>query len=544
MARASYAFDLLLPSIVDIDHFRARATARTSAAAQRSYGKRSGKGGDPVADPSVVWLEMAGDWLTVRDLRTGTRGMRRAGERYLPKYPRESIPEYRRRLETSFLNELFTDTLDEMVSKPFSKALSFEGDAIPEWIEALNENVDGAGTTIHEFAKNLMTEGLCWGISHVAVDAVNMPEFIPAEPIRKDFEGATPRMRLVPGPNMLSWTRANEPARPINEVRFYERVVDAQEITELLHVWTPTSMTEYSRDFLADAFKNPLQSTHQIGQLPIATFYTRRTGEFTASPPFMDVAWLNVDHWQSYSDQRQVLHTARIPLLFRRGFSREEIKEGPVVVGARRIHSTSNATADMHYVEISGESMAQGDIHLRGLIEAAREKGSKPLTDRGPITATGEVRADSKATCDLQAWCEALERTLLQAYRLAWRAVPGLDPIPDDFRPRVFSDFDLRDRSTADLAGLAADRLRGDISRKAYLKECKRRGRLPEDYDIEADKVELDKEAADGFDHEIEHADAMAELGTASAAQPEAPTDETAPEPPKAKPKAKAKGKK
>jgi hypothetical protein len=496
--RASYLYDLLHPGLVNVDRF--------IALAQGTGKKKFDK--ERLELPSVAWQEMAQDWQVVRDILGGTRGMRMARERWLPKFARESSIEYQHRLETSFLVDMLGDTIDEMISKPFSKGLSFVGD-LPEWVEELNEDVDGEGTSIHEFAKNLLKDALTWGKSHIAVDAIGFPEKLPDEPQVRDFEGVRPRMRMVQGPNMLSWRRAPVRGRPINEVRFYERVIDATEITELLHIWTDTTMAESERDFQNDTFGDPVARTNPIKALPIVTLYANRTAEFMGAPPFMDIAWLNVDHWQSYSDQRQNLHLARIPLLFRKGFSSEEVKKGPVVVGSRRVHSTNNPNADMRYVEVSGAAMAQGDIHLKGLQDAAREKGAKPLYARGPVTATGEYRADQKATSDLQAWCEALERALEYAYVLAQRAKPGLEELPADFKVRVFTEFDLRERGSVEMATIDAARTRRDISRKAWVGEAKRRSFLPEDFDEEADKVELDKEAAEGMGEDDEGNDGV-----------------------------------
>jgi hypothetical protein len=490
VSTSNYVYDLLHPDLVDILAFR-KATSPTG------LGRSTATAGDQIAEPSIAWQEMSDDWLVIRDLLGGTRGMRLARERYLPKFPREKPSEYQHRLDTSFLIDMLDATIDEMVAKPFSKAVSFKG-TVPEWVEELNKNVDGRGTTIHEYAKNLLTDAARWGKSHLAVDAVGMPAALPETPQVRDYEGVRPRMRLIPGPNVLHWRTE---AGVVYSARWYEREVDGSAIIESMHVWDGQTFKTYRRNYTAARFEEAqdLQRPNLAGELTIVPFYTKKTGEFCSKPPFMDLAWVNVDHWQSYSDQRQILQTARVPMLFKKGFRAEEIDSGPQVIGSRRIHSTTEVNADMRYVEPSGTAMNEGREHLKMLADAAREKGSKPMQERGPVTATGEVRADSKATCDLQAWCEALERVLRRAYEMCVLSVPSLEPLPEDFQVRIHTEFDLRDRSAQDLAGLRSDRARRDISREAYISEAKRRGLLPEDFDMEADKVLLDQEAADGM---------------------------------------------
>ncbi len=508
-----YLHDTLNPGLVNV--------GQIYNAASRGWTGRS----SAVEAPSIAWQDQAQEWLVCSDLKGETLGMRRAAERHLPRFKNETREEYTKRIDTSFDQGLLPDTIDEMVSKPFSKAISFEGE-VPEWIEELNEDVDGMGTTIHEFAKNFLEDAFWWGKSHLAVDAIGMPESLPPSPQIRDFDGSRPRMRVVPGPNMLGWKRSQDKGRPIAQIRFYERVVDDQEVIELIHVWDAATTTVYRRDtsvatFVQGAFKpESAPKTHSIGSLPIVTLYTKRTGEFTARPPFMDIAWIAVDHWQSYSDQRQILHTARVPLLFRKGFTADEVRKG-FVAGGRRVQSTTNADADLRYVEPGGKAMELGAEHLKSLQDSAREKGAKPLYARGPITATGEYRADSKATCALQAICEALERALLDGYRLAQKARPGLDGLPDDFRPRVFSDFDLSDRSAAMMSALDRARTRHDISRPAWIEAAKRVAYLPENFDSDADKLLIEKEISEG-DERMAERDAAAEEREPGDAKPAA----------------------
>lgn len=510
---AAQQTDLLYPDLVNLDQMIAAA----NAAGRDRLGKFApGANSDRVDQPSIAWQTMAEEWRLVRDLGGGTAGMRLARTRWLPPFPKEKDLEYNHRIENSFLDEMFSDIVDETTAKPFSKAVSFAG-TVPDWVNEFAKDVDGEGTTIHEFAKNHFRDALKWGKSHVAVDVIGEPDQLPDQPLQRDFEGARPRWRMIPGPNLLSWPRSSDRGRPVREVRFFERVIDASEVIELMHVWTTDSMAEHERSGQGNgqgvAFEaNPTRRVgHRMGSIPFLTFYTKKTAEMMAKPPFMDVAWINVDHWQSYSDQRQILHTARVPLLFRKGFTKEEIDKGPVVVGARRLYSTTNKDAEMRYVEVSGAAMEEGYKHLQSLKEDAKEKGSKPVKQKVQVTAIGEIGADMKSSCDLQSWCEEDERVLLAAIKLTQKSVPGLEELPEDFRLRIFSDFDLRDRSADEMNGLRVDRGRGDVSRKTLWKESMRRGSLPEDFDMEEEEAELQKEVDKGMEQDAAAAAAMAE---------------------------------
>lgn len=495
----TYIYDLLHPSLVNIERLMgADAITKMRGSPER---------------PSVAWQEMAQEWIVLRDLRGGTRGMRLSRTRNLPMFPKERQQDYNWRVDNSFLLDMVGDTIDEMVSKPFSKGITFKcdkGEKIPQWVEDLNLDFDGQGTSVHDFAKNAMLEALWWGIVHFAVDASNLPDELPSVARIKDFKDARPRVRLVPGPNMLSWSREKTLGRPIREVRFYERVVDDHDITELLHVWDKETLVEMRRDYQAEKFVPSSSSPNRAGKLPVVTFYAKKTGEFTAAPPFMDIAELNVDHWQRYSDFRSILHMASVPFLHRRGISKEEAQRNPVTLGVSRVQNTTNPQSDIRWVEIGGQSIAVSKDSLQALVDAAREKGAKPLFARGPVTATGEYRADEKATSDLQAWCRAEERALTDVYTLAQKSKPGLEPLPAGFKVCIHTEFDLRDRSADALAGLRQDQARGLISSYALVSEIVRRGVLPEDFDMKADAVLAAKEKADQMQQEIAMVEATA----------------------------------
>ena len=52
-----------------------------------------------------------------------------------------------------------------------------------------------------------------------------------------------------------------------------------------------------------------------VDYIPLVTLYTQRDGHMVGRPPLMDLAHLNVAHWQSASDQQNILKVARFPML-------------------------------------------------------------------------------------------------------------------------------------------------------------------------------------------------------------------------------------
>ena len=68
-----------------------------------------------------------------------------------------------------------------------------------------------------------------------------------------------------------------------------------------------------------------------------------------ARPPLLDLAWLNLAHWQSSSDQRHILHIARVPILFARGM---DTAESQIDIGPNRIIMQKTARRILNLLNI------------------------------------------------------------------------------------------------------------------------------------------------------------------------------------------------
>src|SRR6202012_5493868 len=87
-----------------------------------------------------------------------------------------------------------------------------------------------------------------------------------------------------------------------------------------------------------------------IDVIPFVPVYGFRKDFMIGAPPMIELAYMNVEHWQSKSDQQTILHVARVPILFGK-----DIGDSPVAVGAGAMISASSKDADIKYVEHSGK---------------------------------------------------------------------------------------------------------------------------------------------------------------------------------------------
>lgn len=209
----------------------------------------------------------------------------------------------------------------------------------------------------------------------------------------------------------------------------------------------------------------------------------------TGKPPLLDLAHLNVTHWQSTSDQRHILTVARFPILACEGASEED--GDTITIGPNKI---LYGQGKFHYIEHTGASIEAGRNDLKDLEEKMAGYGAEFLKQRpGTATATARALDSAEASSDLAQMVGVFQDAIAQCLDITadWmRLTEGGGTID------LNKDFGLTEEDTAKLAAVEKARERRDISRKAYLNVLKLSGALPEDYDADADWADIQEELA------------------------------------------------
>ncbi|WP_170940467.1 hypothetical protein [Pseudoalteromonas sp. NBT06-2] len=123
------------------------------------------------------------DRLLMRTIRKGTKGMREAGEQFLPRSMAEQPYEtehgkydpYQARLKRSVFANFTKDAIKKLCAKPFSTTMTAETKskrkAATDLMEQIKTNIDGSGTSLHNLFRKIKIEGAWNGICHGFVDA-------------------------------------------------------------------------------------------------------------------------------------------------------------------------------------------------------------------------------------------------------------------------------------------------------------------------------------------------------------------------------------
>ncbi len=457
-----------------------------------------------VATPVDAYIKASEPWQLIQDLLGGTTAMRSAGRKWLPLAEGESATVYQARLNRTVLFAALEEAIDGVVSRPFSRNVVIRG-TLPDEITALLENFDGSGTPVAEFAARLFRSAVTYGIAHVLVDFP--PRDMSVTLSKADTKARRPYATIVSAPNLIGWRLERNRASgelDLQQIRITETAtVDdgmfGTKSVDRIRVWNAPvgdSLGAWAVwERAADDWILIDSGEHTFDGIPLSTLYIDKRGDFVAAPVFERIAWLNLNHWQSTSEQRNILHYARVPFLFRSGFSEDELNR-EIRIGSQESLGSSNPDANVQWIEHKGKSIDAGEVDLEKIENRMTQLAMQPfvLKRTGRVTATEKVIEQSHMESSVQRWIRATEQMLLDVLK-NMAAFLNVE-IPDDVSVNIFNEFGISVRSTEDARIIDTARIRGDIDHRTWTDEMRRRGILSEDITSETIIARLEDEPA------------------------------------------------
>lgn len=423
---------------------------------------------------SLAVEEIAGEWPLIGALMGGTTAMRAAGKQYLPQWPNEPDDPYKARLSTATLFPAFARTVDVLAAKPFSHPVTVSDDTPARVLEWCGD-IDLQGRDLHAFAGALFRSGMAYGIAGILVDYPQVGGIRTAAEERA--AGVRPYFVEIAARCILGWrsSRING-AEVLTQLRFIEAVYEpdgpfAEKEIEQVRVLTPGAWQTWRRDESAttdDKWRLHAEGLTTLQKIPFVPVYGHRTGLMRGVSPLNELAHMNVEHWQSKSDQQTILHVARVPILFGRNLGATQI-----VVGGASAVVADGDNADLKFVEHSGAAIEAGRLSLLDLEDRMRQVGAELLVIKPGNTSITQTIADNEpAMCALQRMAHDLQTALTGALNLMAEWV-GEQPAG---HVEVFKDFGVSSLAEASLSLLREMTAAGQFSAESLFHEAKRRG--------------------------------------------------------------------
>ena len=430
---------------------------------------------------SLDVIAMMTDWSVMAAVTKGTSYLRDMCETYLPQEPREDDDAYQTRVDRSVLSPYTNRLIETAAGAILRKPIHIEGD--PYWLE-LAQNIDGIGSNINEYARRALVSSLTYGHSAILVD---YPAAMGARNLAEErAQGRRPYFVHVDAPQIWGWRKESTTNRLL-QVRIHDYDVRplnefGEEQVEEMRVIYPGRYDLYTLGRSTETVELTETGGYSLDEIPLVPIYSNRRGVLVSQPPLLDIANLNITHYQRQADLIHALHIAAMPTLVLEGW---DDTTGSATMGVNYAIAMQPGNK-AYYVQADATSFDAQMQELQSLEGQMSTLGVTKLFGQKFVAESAEAKRIDQAQSNsvLSIISQELESALSQAFAFAAQYV-GIEP-PEITIDR---DFDYYRLIGQDVSVLAQLNQMGKISDSMLLEILRRGEVLPDNINIE-DEVE------------------------------------------------------
>ena len=427
-----------------------------------------GSADSPFVRTRAVIDQMKG-WEIMKAVVSGTEYLRDNSEAFLPLEPREDYSAYLARVNRAVFTPYTQRLIRAAAGLILRKPINIVGD--PYWTEIFNKDVDGCGSDLDEYARRLVTCALTYGHCHTLVDfpaptdarslaeerALNRrPYWIEVDPTkvygwRLDREtnyGSLTQVRIGEkavvsdgefGEKVYDQIRVIEPGR--------YRVYRQEEQNKSMQGNFPYPSSFDQSDATAE-FELIESGPYSLDQVPLVTIYANKTDTMTSRPLLLDIAHLNLAHFQRQADLIHSLHIASQPMLVLEGWD-DQTKD--MAIGVNYAMATQPGNK-VYYVQPSNGAFEAQSAEIQELQQQMATLGISTLSQQKFVAESADARRLDRIDTNsmLSMVSMDLESGLQKSYNLAADYL-GIEP-PE---VKISRDFDLQRLIGQDITAMA-----------------------------------------------------------------------------------------
>lgn len=461
----------------------------------------------------------------VRDVAKGTLHMRDLGAKYLPKEEAETDRAYTIRLSRAVLVNFYGRALNALVGMVFKTEPELSDD-VPEvmrgreeveaapatatapavtaqpGVEGQLENCDLVNTHWTVFAKELFKDAMMDGHAFLLTE---MPPSLGENATRADDIAANRRPYWVKyrADQALNW-RIDERGK-LQQITFEERSYEpdgeyGEKAVYRYRVLRPGRWELYRKieldgsDFAIIPDPDTPGGNTSLSDIPLSVVYGRYCHPLVSSPPLLDLAVINVAHYNESSDYRVYLHICSRPTWW----ARNRTNPGKDQVLSPYGFIDVSLDGAVGVAETSGAALGAARTDLKDLEEYMGLLGLQMLNQQTPQKTATEERGDQvRELSELATAAQSLHDCLEQGLKY-WAQYLGL---PSGGSVELGVD-------SGQLMGDAAARVFLDAAGAIFTKGTVRKilanayaDFMPEDYSDDMEQAELDAEAQKARDN-------------------------------------------
>ncbi len=440
---------------------------RTKIVTSTSYG-----GIDSPFTKTRAILDMMKGWEVMKAVTEGTEYLRANSEAFLPLEPREDYTAYMARVNRAVFSPFTQRLIRAATGLVLRKPITLIGD--PYWTEMFKMDVDGCKSDLDEYARRVLMCSLTYGQSHILVD---YPAPSGALSLAEEREQNRRPYWIEVDPNNLFGYRLDRESNYGNLVQvrigekavlpdgdFGEKVFDQVRVIEpgRYRVFRKTDQVDamydvddnsYAGEFetgtTGEDFKLAESGNFSLGEIPLVTIYSGKTDNLTSKPPLLDIAYLNLAHFQRQADLIHSLHVASQPMLVMEGYD-DQTKDLAISVNYAMATQPGNK---VYYVEPASSAFDAQSAEIKELQMQMATLGISTLSQQKFVAESADARRlDRVDTNSMLAMVSMeLEQKLQKAFNLSAEYV-GIEP-PE---VKISRDFDIERLIGQDITALTA----------------------------------------------------------------------------------------
>ena len=426
---------------------------RTNVVSQTYLG-----GGDNPFSKTRAVLDMTKAWEIMKAVTYGTEYLRENSEAFLPLEPREDYDAYLSRVNRSVFSPYTQRLVRAATGLILRKPITVIGD--PYWTDVFVKDVDGCGSDLDEYARRLLICALTYGHSNTLVD---FPAPTGARSLAEERnQNRRPYWIEVDPANIYGWRLDREVNYgKLIQVRIAEQAVVpegdfGEKVFDQIRVIEPgqykifrkkeTTKDMYTQDeSFAGNFDSPANekdyelvesAEFSLGEIPLVTVYAGKTDTMTSKPPLLDIAYLNLAHFQRQADLIHSLHVASQPLLVMEGWD-DQTKDMAISVNYAMATQPGNK---VYYVEPAASAFEAQAAEIQELQLQMATLGISTLSQQKFVAESADARRLDRVDTNsmLSMVSLDLEQKVQKAFNLSADYL-GLEP-PE---VKISRDFDI-----------------------------------------------------------------------------------------------------
>jgi len=411
----------------------------------------------PFVRTRAVIDQMKG-WEIMKAVVSGTEYLRENSETFLPLEPREDYSAYLARVNRAVFTPYTQRLVRAAAGLILRKPISVVGD--PYWTEIFNKDVDGCGSDLDEYARRLVTCALTYGHSHILVD---FPAPSNAKSLAEERAlNRRPYWIEVDPTNVYGWRLDRETNYgSLTQVRIGEKAVVAdgefgEKVYDQVRVIESGRYRVFRQEQKDQEMEGPFpypasfdqsdataeydlveSGDFSLGQIPLVTIYADKKDTMTSRPPLLDIAHLNLAHFQRQADLIHSLHIASQPMLVLEGWD-DQTKDMAISVNYAMATQPGNK---VYYVEPASSAFEAQTSEIQELQQQMATLGISTLSQQKFVAESADARRLDRIDTNsmLSMVSMDLESGLQKSYNLAANYL-GIEP-PE---VKISRDFDLQ----------------------------------------------------------------------------------------------------